>query len=94
MDEPLRPTVAKKLIRKILDACDLVIPAGSHADEEMRNDNLILGDVINVLKGGVVEPGEFVKGTWRYQVRTSKIVVVVCFRSETEMRVVTCWRKK
>jgi putative transcriptional regulator len=58
MDEPLKPTVAKKLIRKILDACDLVIPAGSHADEEMRNDNLILGDVINVLKGGVVEPGE------------------------------------
>lgn len=94
VDEPLKPTVAKKLILAILDTSDVVIPAGSHADEEMENDNLILGDIINVLRGGVVDPAEFIKGSWRYPVRTNKIVVIVCFRSETELRVVTCWRKK
>lgn len=94
MDEPLKPTNAKKLILAILDDHELVIPTGSHADQEMANDNLIVGDVINVLRGGVVEPGELEKGTWRYRVRTTKITVVVCFRSETELRVVTCWRNK
>lgn len=94
MNEPLKPTVAKKLIQTILDTKDVVIPTGGHADEAMKDDNLIVGDIINVLRGGVVEEGELVKGSWRYRVRTNKIVVVVCFRSETELRVVTCWRKK
>jgi hypothetical protein len=92
MDEPLKPPSAKKLIQEILKTSD--IGMSSHALEEMENDKLIVGDIINVLRGGVVEPGELAKGSWRYRVRTNKIVVVVCFRSETELRVVTCWRIK
>jgi len=92
MDEPLKPASARKLIQKILQTSDAVM--SGHALEEMENDNLIIGDIRNVLRGGVVEPPEMEKGSWRYRVRTSKIVVVVCFRSENELRVVTCWRIK
>jgi hypothetical protein len=51
-------------------------------------------DATNVLRGGVVEPGEFENGSWRYRIRTQRIYVVVSFRSETELRVVTAWRWK
>ena len=51
-------------------------------------------DAINVLRGGIVEPGEFENGSWRYRVRTQRMYVVVAFRSETELRVVTAWRLK
>lgn len=96
MDEPLKPSVAKKLIQDILKSFGVTttVTLSGHALDEMEKDKLIVGDINNVLRGGVVQPGEFEKGSWRYQVRTNKIVVVVCFRSETELRVVTCWRMK
>jgi hypothetical protein len=92
VDEPLKPSTAKKLIQEILKSSS--VGMSGHALEEMEKDKLIVGDINNVLRGGVVEEGELVKGSWRYRVRTHKIVVVVCFRSETELRVVTCWRIK
>lgn len=58
----------------------------------MTKDNLTMVDVANVLRGGVVDPAESEKGTWRYRVRTARIAVIVAFRSETELRVVTAWR--
>ncbi len=51
-------------------------------------------DVINVLRGGVVAPPELIDGTYRYQVRTNKIVVVIAFASETALRIVTAWRTR
>jgi len=41
---------------------------------------------------GSSEPGEFEHGTWRCRVETSRITVVVAFRSEHELVVVTGWR--
>jgi hypothetical protein len=41
---------------------------------------------------GVVEPGEFERGTWRYRVRAGHVVVVVAFHSSTRLRVVTAWK--
>lgn len=35
-----------------------------------------------------------VDGTWRYRVHTQRIWVVVAFRSETRLVVVTGWRSK
>lgn len=90
--EPLDPSAAKKLILKILT--DETFFISSHGEEEMAKDKLIIGDIINVLRGGVVEPAELVKGSWRYRVRTAKIFVVVCFVSARSMCVVTAWRKK
>ena len=49
-------------------------------------------DAVNALRGGIVDPGELERGTWRYRVRTARLVVVVAFRSETDLVVVTGWR--
>ena len=35
-----------------------------------------------------------VRGTWRYRMRAGKVYVVVTFRSEAELVVVTVWRVK
>jgi hypothetical protein len=60
----------------------------------MAKDNITEGEVMGVLQGGVVEPGEFEPGSWRYRVRRSKTYVVVTLRTETWTVVVTAWRKK
>jgi hypothetical protein len=88
--EPISPPDARRLIREILQNGAVVF--SRHAEEEMAKDNLTMVDVTNVLRGGVVDPGELEKGSWRYRVRTGRIAVIVAFRSETELRVVTAWR--
>lgn len=87
---PLETAVAKKLIRHILEA-GTVTPSG-HALKEMKKDDLTTVDCTNVLRGGVVEPPEFEKGTWRYRVKTNRVCVVIAFRSKQELRIVTAWR--
>jgi hypothetical protein len=88
--EPLSPPDARRLIREILQSGSVVL--SRHAAEEMAKDSLTMVDVTNVLRGGVVDPAEFENGSWRYRVRTARIAVIVAFRSETELRVVTAWR--
>jgi hypothetical protein len=44
-------------------------------------------DAVNMLRGGIVEPGEFENGSWLYRVRTARMCVVVA-----ELRIVTAWR--
>jgi hypothetical protein len=39
-----------------------------------------------------VEPGEIERGTWRYRVRERDVCVVVAFRSEARLVIVTAWR--
>lgn len=58
----------------------------------MLADDLTTVDCENVLRGGVVRPGEYEHGTWRYRVETSRVTVVVAFRSESEIVIVTAWR--
>ena len=65
-----------------------------HALAEMKKDSLTTIDCVNVLRGGVVEPAEFENGSWRYRVRTSMMYVVVAFRSEEALVVITAWRVK
>jgi hypothetical protein len=93
LEEPLNPSAAKKLILKMLSDGTYFL-SFPHCEEEMAKDKLIIGDVINVLRGGVVEPAELIKGSWRYRVRTTKIFAVVSFVSSDSMCVVTAWRKK
>ena len=90
MDEPLGPDAARKLIREILRAGRFIY--SRHAKEELLAADLTTVDCENVLRGGVAGPGEFEHGTWRYRVETSRIAVVVAFRSEDELVVVTAWR--
>jgi hypothetical protein len=58
----------------------------------MAKDKLTMPDCANVLRAGTVEEPELERGTWRYRVRTTLIVVVVAFRSQTELSIVTAWR--
>lgn len=90
MEEPLEPHAAKQLIRQILQAGCLTYT--KHSKDEMLADNLTTLDCENVLRGGVIRPGEFERGTWRYRVENSRITVVVAFRSENEVIIVTAWR--
>jgi hypothetical protein len=93
LNEPLGPVEAKALIRAILQEGKTWW--SRHALDEMANDphgEILRLDVVNVLRGGIVEPGEFEKGSWRYRVHTMRIWVVVAFESESELVIVTAWR--
>lgn len=92
MDEPLRPDDARRLIGNILRTGSVFL--GRHAKKAMADDNLIQQDCLDVLRGGVVDPGELERGAWRYRVRTKNVTVVVAFNSEAELAVVTVWRNK
>lgn len=101
MDEPLSPTAAKALIVQILESGG-VLEFSAHAREEMHNDGVSEAEVRAVLRGGIIEPAELEKGTWRYRISVTRAdrrkllstYVVVAFRSETSTVVVTVWRKR
>ena len=86
----LETGVAKRLILRILQAG--TVSFSSHALDEMRKDQLTTVDCVNVLRGGTLEPGEWERGSWRYRAKTNAICVVLAFRSETALVVVTAWR--
>lgn len=92
LKEPVEPERARRLIRGILE--DGRAAFSGHALEALAEDGLSTVDAVNVLRAGTVEPAEFEMGSWRYRVRTRQIVVVIAFRSESEIRVVTAWRGK
>jgi hypothetical protein len=92
LKEPLEPERARCLIRGILQ--DGQVTFSGHSLEALADDYLSTVDAVNVLRAGKVEPAEFEKRCWRYRVRTQQMVVVVTFRSESEIRVVTAWRDK
>lgn len=81
---------ARRLILRILEAG--TVSFSGHAFAEMRKDKLSTVDCTSVLRGGVVELGELERGSWRYRVKTNTICVVMAFRSERELVVVTAWR--
>ncbi|MFY0565133.1 DUF4258 domain-containing protein [Archangium lansingense] len=87
----LRAGDAKKLIRSILEGGWVFF--SRHAEDEMRKDELSRRDVENVLRGGVVREPEWENGSWRYHVETSKIRVVIAFRDENTLVVVTAMRR-
>ncbi|HXH83542.1 MAG TPA: hypothetical protein VNN07_11515 [Candidatus Tectomicrobia bacterium] len=66
---PQETGVAKRLMRQIIDGGR--VSFSRHALEEMVKDGLTTVDCVNVLRGGVVEPPEFDKGSWRYRVKTN-----------------------
>ena len=90
--EPLSSPDARRLILEILTVGEVV--SSRHAADEMAKDDLTLVDCINVLRAGFVEPAEMERGTWRYRVHARRISVVVTFRSETRLVVVTVWRSR
>lgn len=92
MVEPLTPPAAKKQIRSILETG--TVDFTGHALEELAKDGFDTGDALNVLRGGILEPAEMVGEVWRYRVRTARMYVVVQFRTNTRLLVITGWRLK
>lgn len=90
-NEPLSPIDAQKLIRAIVATG--VVVFGRHAiEDKLPALGLTQADAIQALKSGIVEPAEFEHGEWRYRVHTQRIWVVVAFRNERHLRVVTVWK--
>ncbi|MBI2898142.1 MAG: DUF4258 domain-containing protein [Deltaproteobacteria bacterium] len=92
---PLSPPAAKARIREILVGGTVTLTA--HAWKEMAKDSMDMVDVVNVLRGGIVEPAEWENGEWRYRVHTPRglwVVVALPEDAEDELVVVTAWRAK
>ena len=89
--EPLRPPETKKLILHILKRGNVTY-SQPHALDQMKKRKIATLDCVNVLRGGVVEEGEYINGSWRYRVCTPKMCVVVRFESKSELEIVTAWR--
>ncbi len=85
-----RAVEARKLLREILEDGETLFT--THAYEEMHKDDLSEGDVLNVLRGGVVDEAEWENGEWRHRVHTQKIWVVVSILTVDEQLVITAWK--
>ena len=91
--EPFKDHEAKRRIKGILANPAGIVQYSSHAKDQMKTRTLERADILNILRGGKVEPPEEKDGKWAYRVRTNTMYVVIAFLSEHEMRVVTAWRK-
>lgn len=83
---------AKALIRHILEN-GVVLPC-NHFKREAAKDGLTIVDAENVLRFGTVRDPEWENGSWRYQVETPRIRVVIALGSEEEMTLITIMRLK
>ena len=90
--EPFQPHEARRRIKAVLANDGLLFTR--HSKAEMLADDLQRADIVNILRCGQVEPPEEVRGTWRYRVRTSRMMAVIAFESDQEIIVVTAWRIK
>jgi len=91
-EEALTPDQATTLVRAIVR--DGAVAWSSQALKKMRSCRLTTADCHNVLRRGVSDPGELVRRRRRYRIHTVRACVVVTFRSETELVVVSAWRKQ
>lgn len=92
--EPLSNDDAKRLAASVVRAGG-VVDIVRHARQAMLADGLAAVDVHRALLSGFVEFSEqHESGQWRYRFRSGQVFVVVAFRSEQVLVVVTVWRKK
>jgi hypothetical protein len=82
-----------------------VFVVSPHARGAMNDDTLGDNDALSVLRAGIVDEPEWEHGSWRYHVRTHRMVFVIAFDPEVEVLpieaedvsamelvVVTAWR--
>lgn len=88
--EPLDPARAKLLIRSIRESGDIAL--SGEARKRMLERGVSAIEIDHALRAGVVDPGEYANGSWRYRISSHQICVVVSFDSAVELIVVTTWR--
>ena len=91
MCEPLSAIDARSRARAILDNGQVTFT--KHCLEELANDGMTTVDATNVIRGGAYSEAEWENGGWRHQAYTQRFTVVIEFDSETELIVVTAWRR-
>lgn len=67
IDDPSNYEVVIRRIRRLLTQGDLEIRP--HARQRMDERKYLVGDVMHVLRLGIVVSHRFEKGTWRWKVR-------------------------
>jgi hypothetical protein len=94
MVEPLRSNQVKAPILESLDTG--AVRFSDHARDELANDGLVVADALRVMRGGVIAASEFERGSWRYQIRSGSVVVVITFARLAPVLtvVVTAWKRK
>ena len=80
---------ARKRILAILE--EGTVRISGHARKRMADRDVTEEEVRHVLRAGWVDEPELDKGSWRYPVRTATTCVVVVFRREDTLVVVTTW---
>jgi hypothetical protein len=90
VNQPLQATEARSQIRQILDHGALLV--SRHFKQKLRQQHMVMSEVLSALRNGTVDEAEWENGSWRHRVRTSRLVVVVAFASESELALVTTWR--
>ena len=90
LEEPLCDQEAKKLAANIVASGTVFF--SRHARKEMTTDGVTEVEVIRALRGGRVELSELIDGTWRYRQRAGDLCVVLAFRSDAALSIVTVWR--
>jgi hypothetical protein len=87
---------ARKLIIRFIKDSPGNVVISEHAENAAKDDNMNNGHIWNVLSSSssrILFEAEFEKGSYRYRLQTSKMVVVVCFSQMGDiMIVVSCWR--
>ena len=94
-DGSLTPAEAKAHILKALETGRVRFT--SYCRGRMAERSVTEVEIINVLRGGVVEPAEFERGAWRYRVRANRIYVVVELEEDADgdfVLTITLWRQE
>jgi len=97
MTKRLDKTEARKRVVEIVSRHPSNIRFSRHALEELKNDSLIVSDILNVIRSPaarIVGEGEYERGSFRYRLETNRIAVLIAFDSPVSFVVVTAWRKK
>ena len=92
-NEPLAAGELKKLLRNILEQGK--VSYGSHVRKRMRDREITSIDIENVIRGGklVMHKWDITHNNWKYTLKTSRFMVALCLRSETNTFVITAARR-
>ena len=89
MHEPLDDAEVEALLHNVLENGIVSFPRYALvAMDERGIDEL---DVRNVLRFGTCAGHRWARGSWRYEICTDELVVVIAFRAEDSTVVVTAW---
>ena len=89
---PLAPDRATELVRCIVR--NGAVAFGDRALSSLRSQGLTTADCHNVLRWGTSDPASSHDGAWYYRLHTANAFVVVAFRSDLEIVVMSAGKKK